>query len=218
MNQALKAIETTYKGYRFRSRLEARWAVFFDTLGMTWRYEAQGYRLHDGTYYLPDFEVAIPGLCGSTETLFVEVKPGGEHWDHPGHESWMMLPQEGGIDGRFIVLSGTPWPGEYEGFVYADCGYKWCECHLCGAIGIEFQARCSRILCGCTHEVCGHGDRCFNGNSQRLLRAYGAARAARFEHGEHGAPRATKGTLTYANICAATIAAATIARMQAKCR
>ncbi|MCB6994492.1 hypothetical protein LI177_13475 [bacterium 210820-DFI.6.37] len=29
MNQ-LKAIQTEYKGYRFRSRLEARWAVFFD--------------------------------------------------------------------------------------------------------------------------------------------------------------------------------------------
>ena len=26
----IKAIETYYKGYRFRSRLEARWAVFFD--------------------------------------------------------------------------------------------------------------------------------------------------------------------------------------------
>jgi hypothetical protein len=28
----IKAIETSYKGYRFRSRLEARWAVFFDAL------------------------------------------------------------------------------------------------------------------------------------------------------------------------------------------
>lgn len=26
----IKAIDTYYKGYRFRSRLEARWAVFFD--------------------------------------------------------------------------------------------------------------------------------------------------------------------------------------------
>lgn len=28
----VKAIDTVYKGYRFRSRLEARWAVFFDAL------------------------------------------------------------------------------------------------------------------------------------------------------------------------------------------
>ena len=30
----IKAIETYYKGYRFRSRLEARWAVFFDAAGI----------------------------------------------------------------------------------------------------------------------------------------------------------------------------------------
>lgn len=51
---AIKPIETRYKGYRFRSRLEARWAVFFDTLGVSWEYEAQGYDL-DGLRYLPDF-------------------------------------------------------------------------------------------------------------------------------------------------------------------
>lgn len=31
-----KAVETVYKGYRFRSRLEARWAIFFDSLGIKW--------------------------------------------------------------------------------------------------------------------------------------------------------------------------------------
>lgn len=60
----IKAIETTYAGYRFRSRLEARWAVFFDAMGIAWQYEKQGYELRDrlgvlGTadpiYYLPDF-------------------------------------------------------------------------------------------------------------------------------------------------------------------
>lgn len=50
----LKPIETIYNGYRFRSRLEARWAVFFDTLGIKYEYEKEGYDL-DGTWYLPDF-------------------------------------------------------------------------------------------------------------------------------------------------------------------
>src|SRR6185295_18455101 len=49
-----KPIETRYKGYRFRSRLEARWAVFFDSLGMEWEFEKQGYDLPSGRY-LPDF-------------------------------------------------------------------------------------------------------------------------------------------------------------------
>ena len=35
---SIKAIETRYNGYRFRSRTEARWAVFFDAFGI--RYPA----------------------------------------------------------------------------------------------------------------------------------------------------------------------------------
>lgn len=50
-----KAIQTEYAGYLFRSRLEARWAVFFDAMGIEWEYEPEGLVLHDGTYYLPDF-------------------------------------------------------------------------------------------------------------------------------------------------------------------
>jgi|WetSurSiteA1Bulk_404760.scaffolds.fasta_scaffold63904_1 hypothetical protein len=54
-NTVLKPIQTYYKGYHFRSRLEARWAVLLDTLGVKWEYEKQGYDLGDGLYYLPDF-------------------------------------------------------------------------------------------------------------------------------------------------------------------
>lgn len=51
----IKAIETVYKGYRFRSRLEARWAVFFDAANIKYEYEPEGFELDDGTRYLPDF-------------------------------------------------------------------------------------------------------------------------------------------------------------------
>lgn len=54
MNE-IKPIETQYKGYLFRSRLEARWAVFFDAIGLEWEYEPEGIVLSDGTKYLPDF-------------------------------------------------------------------------------------------------------------------------------------------------------------------
>ena len=65
----MKAIETRYKGYRFRSRLEARWAVFFDALGIEWEYEKEGYESEDGTRYLPDFW--LPRTDGG---IFVEIK------------------------------------------------------------------------------------------------------------------------------------------------
>lgn len=50
----IKAIPTKYNGYTFRSRQEARWAVFFDYLGVEYEYEKEGFDLPCG-YYLPDF-------------------------------------------------------------------------------------------------------------------------------------------------------------------
>ncbi len=68
----MQALQTKYAGHLFRSRLEARWAVFFDALSIDWRYEDQGFRLEDGTCYLPDF--FLPTFNGG---LYVEVKPDG---------------------------------------------------------------------------------------------------------------------------------------------
>lgn len=64
---SFKAIETEYKNYKFRSRLEARWAVFFDDIGVPWEYEKQGYKLGGGLRYLPDFWLP-------QHDLFFEVK------------------------------------------------------------------------------------------------------------------------------------------------
>ena len=67
----MKAIETHYKGCRFRSRLEARWAVFFDAMGVPWEYEPEGFVLPDGSCYLPDFYIHPEGIPGG---LWIEVK------------------------------------------------------------------------------------------------------------------------------------------------
>lgn len=63
----IKPIQTFYKGYHFRSRLEARWAVFFDELNLQWEYEKEGFELQAGRY-LPDFWI-------STVNMWAEVKP-----------------------------------------------------------------------------------------------------------------------------------------------
>lgn len=79
----LKPIETFYNGYRFRSRLEARWAVFFDALGVEYEYEPEGFLLPSGRRYLPDFKVKCYGTRGGFSSpknnhnpfdLFIEVK------------------------------------------------------------------------------------------------------------------------------------------------
>jgi len=68
--QNIQPIETQYRGYRFRSRIEARWAVFFDFLKIEWEYEKEGYDLGKAGWYLPDFWLPTLGECG----IWCEVK------------------------------------------------------------------------------------------------------------------------------------------------
>ena len=97
----IKAIETRYKGYRFRSRLEARWAVFFDALGVKWEYEAEGFA-KDGVGYLPDFWLPDVG-----EGCFVEIKPQDLSDDEV--RKVQMLATSGK---HVMAFVGNPWPGE----------------------------------------------------------------------------------------------------------
>lgn len=71
----LRPIETEYNNFQFRSRLEARWAVFFDALGVRYEYEPEGFNLGSGDYYLPDFY--LPHL-----DMWIEIKPGNapQYW------------------------------------------------------------------------------------------------------------------------------------------
>lgn len=64
MQYTIKSIPTTYAGVNFRSRLEARWAAFFDLCGWRWDYEP-----FDLDGWAPDFM-----LKGKVKAL-VEVKP-----------------------------------------------------------------------------------------------------------------------------------------------
>lgn len=73
-------IETRYAGCRFRSRLEARYAVLFDKLGIRWDYEVQGYYVGEDDEkrpYLPDFWLPVDRLWvevkGTEESLDVEL-------------------------------------------------------------------------------------------------------------------------------------------------
>src|SRR5262249_6326109 len=90
----LKAIETSYKGCRFRSRLEAKWAVFFDHLGLAWDYEPQGFDV-EGVRYLPDFRIH------AFECWF-EIKPES---DDDFSKPWALAK----AGEHIVVLQGNPW-------------------------------------------------------------------------------------------------------------
>jgi len=50
------SLETEYKGIKMRSKLETKWAEFFDEIGVFWEYESAYYE-RDGLKYLPDFSL-----------------------------------------------------------------------------------------------------------------------------------------------------------------
>jgi hypothetical protein len=65
----IKPIQTRYNGRLFRSRLEARWAVYFDKMGIRYVYEPQTFYLPEqNAGYLPDFY--LPDM-----EIYAEIKP-----------------------------------------------------------------------------------------------------------------------------------------------
>lgn len=94
--------ETIYKSYRFRSRLEARWAVFFDKLNIVWEYEFDGYDLNGKSYsYLPDFWLP-------TQEYFVEIKGAHPTRDEENKARLLAL----NLNKKVLLFYGSIWiPG-----------------------------------------------------------------------------------------------------------
>lgn len=170
----LKPIETTYNGYRFRSRLEARWAVFFDALGLPYAYEAEGYDL-DGLWYLPDFW--LPTL-----NCWVEIKG-----QRPNAEETTKALRLAQAAGRPVVLfAGEIDPRIVGGIAttgYFPNSYAWGSCAHCDYVDIIDVNAYKAIHCPICETV-----RLFRFSSPLLRKAYDVARAARFEHGEQPIP------------------------------
>ena len=90
----IKPIETQYNGYRFRSRLEARWAVFFDSIGIRYEYEPEGFTGAYGERYLPDFYLL-------DQDVYAEVKGSDEQLKRDAHKI------EGAIDFQATPISSA---------------------------------------------------------------------------------------------------------------
>lgn len=160
----MKVIPTAYAGCRFRSRLEARWAVFFDAVGVAWQYEPEGYDLGGAGWYLPDFRVTT--LDG--RTVWVEVRPipatAPQIENHLDRRELIKLRTFALLaDHRLYVVGEFPAPGQVEllhwtwGILGPD-GDRWFRCaESFGAAPLIFQG------------------------------AWQDARGARFEFGESGA-------------------------------
>ena len=162
---SLHAIETHYKGYRFRSRLEARWAVFLDALAITWAYEHEGYNL-DGVWYLPDFwlpaqecwlevkgKEATEDECERAGRLAVASKKSV-------HILWGDI---GEPDGETCGIQTFAFderitPDRVERWPHLDWHSlsRFCVCPICGKAGITTAGNVSLLPCGCVDKTWGY--------------------------------------------------------------
>jgi len=185
----MKVIQTRYNGYRFRSRLEARWAVLLDTLGLQWEYEPQGFVL-GADAYLPDFWLPVM-------QVWLEVKP-----RNPNEREVRVARALADESQRPVAIVNGDWndwkhPPRYLAigwYVRPSCAARpkrpavsedfdasLFHCEDCGTVAFASLADEDWVCYGCGE--------CWVPLSSVLIdKAIGAAKSARFEHGEHGGP------------------------------
>jgi hypothetical protein len=193
----LQALPTSYSGRRFRSRVEARWAVWFDACGIPWDYEPEGYYLGTAGNYLPDFhlenaecffevkgapandlEKAKAQALSTVSGLPVIIHSGRivqptPRFDPEGDPPPIHMPQ--------VIVFDT-WSGERGG---EGCPGFVCLCESCGGDTPYYCA-----LLDALYGTWGGPGRC--SDVRYLLERYEARRpfeastSARFEHGESG--------------------------------
>ena len=205
------AIETEYAGHRFRSRLEARWAVFFDHLGIKWFYEPQGYELGNGRRYLPDFWLETFGVWAEVKGNFdaeaASVAIAAAEFDglpidyHRGRRPCdvadrRMLAMGESI--RRVLLLGEIPPAHQDGWAHSLLTLAGGIVMDSPAVILGGRSDLDLMPVGPFGSPYGLDRRGVSGFPLHfiapvgvVLDAYGTARKARFEHGESGAVKAT---------------------------
>lgn len=148
----INAIETRYRGRKFRSRLEARWAVFFDSLSIPWDYELEGFALQSGPY-LPDFWLP-------RQECWVEIKG-----KHPSPLEIQKCCELRKMTGKpvFIFHSGIDYSpiSETDAGTAIACfparnsrpssphgrGYQWVRCDTCGKYEVTLHGNWNFMTC-----------------------------------------------------------------------
>lgn len=183
----MHSIDTYYDRNYFRSRLEARWAVFFNKAGIKYQYEPQGFKSDSGEMYLPDFYLPETYLrYGSNKGVYVEIKPDIFKENEIPARKWFA--------DNLVLFTGTPdahlwWDDNFKTALgngyqqtmrdekdrlwWDNCMKIWI-CDKCRASKIEFW---EGNYNHCPIDGCKGGY-----NHKKLDKAALAANMARFEH------------------------------------
>lgn len=182
----MQALQTRHNQHLFRSRLEARWAVFFEALSIPYLYEPEGFDLEEAGRYLPDF--FLPGIPSRNwpvdqKGIWVEIKPyfpDKEYLkklealvEHTHHKLLLLCGGVSAVREQGLGFSEFWWDGDEEaGFVEWDDGMAWHKCYSCGQVKLDW---------GDQYEICGICGGHSDSQNPELLHAVTAARSMRFE-------------------------------------
>jgi hypothetical protein len=171
----IQPIETVYKGYKFRSRLEARWAVFFDSIQIEYEYEKEGFDLGKGHWFLPDFYLVA-------QNCYIEIKPNNlKQINSNEYVTAILNTAELGMEYNSLLIFGNPYFGDYN-IVGALKGQE-----VYGVFAIEERERSKLWIKKNTTFTCLNNLSTKaiipSDNCPYIISAYNKARQARFEKG-----------------------------------
>jgi len=116
---------TLFRGILFRSRLEAKWAIFFNLIGYSWEYEPDVCY-----YYTPDFLIRSPWY----KPAYVEVKP--TKYVPPSQLKRIKRLSEEYSDCNCFVIMGSPF--SYTAIeVSSSLDSAWLICPQCNTISLR---------------------------------------------------------------------------------
>lgn len=181
------AIETEYNEYLFRSRLEARWAVFLGELGIEYEYEKEGYHLGENGMYLPDFWLPDVYMRAPKEGGDYSLKEPGVWLEikgqRPTEEEEAKASALGELTGKGVIIwTGGPnnpdERGNFNQHVYQEYplydNYMTLYKCSCGCFKFDFmsdQHECPRCARGWSEE-----------GTKEILLAARKAKQARFDY------------------------------------
>ena len=151
--------------------------MFFRYMDIEFEYEEQYFNL-GGLLYQPDFWLP-------KQNCWVEVKgpfPTREEKEKARHLAAHVQRNV------YICFGDIPEPEDsswYTGSCIVffpdgqdDESHWWCECFICGSLGLQFEGCAASLPCGCLRYANSHWEGPKAHCSPRLLRAYSVARAA----------------------------------------
>ncbi len=173
----IPAIETIYKGHRFRSRTEARHAVFLEHMNVEWDYEPDAFS--DGSIaYLPDFIISLRYGSADTRTehkIWYEIKG-----QQPNAEELTKARMLAKLTNKIVLIAFGSFSSGFKSIPtpvmvsvkpdgVVDGLFHFSHCQGCDSFTYQ-RVNVSMDSCACGYP---HA-------SSALAAAYNAARGARF--------------------------------------